>query len=269
MTSQLKLNFSFYLISSLIACSAVAGVNVVGNGGGWAELQFINQFKNSDTSVAFLLKQDWPVLKNYQSGLVQLLNDFKSQQQIQITFDSNLSSDFVVLDNHLFVNNRILYIDETHPKKIHDIAVLVIYSQLKMISFDFSEGPFYEDFSTVFNHLKVEESGYTSSFESSLLKINDLSYEFDSISKYHVLALEDAQQSYDITELLQQQLPCGEVSQWSFNQWASEKHLNLRSFYADATATCGGEGIVYRLVIQFQIDGSVLIDDQTIRVNLY
>ncbi len=269
MKNQLRLSFSFFVASIVFSLFVAAGINVVGNGGGWAELQFINQFKNSDTSVAFLLKQNWPVLNHYKIGLECLVFDFKKQQQFEITFDSDLGSDFVVKENHLFVNNRILYVDESHPKKIHEIAVLVIYAQLKMISIDYPQAQFYQDFSTVFNYLKVDESGYVSSFESSLLKINDLSYEFDLGTKYHLLALEDIKQSYDINELFAQQLPCGEISDWTFNQWGSEKHLNLRSFYADATAACAGVGNVFRLVIQFKINESVLIIEDSIQVNIY
>ncbi len=268
MRNQLKLSCSLLIAILFIGIYSTAGINVVGNGGGWAELQFITQFKNSDSTVTFLINQNWLVLKNYKSGLENLISDFKKQQQFEITFDSTMSADFVINESHLFVNNKVLYVDEGHPKKIHEIAILVIYAQLKMIGIEYAQEKFYQDFAAVFNHLKVEESGYISSFENSLLKINDLSYEFDLGTKVHLLAVEDMSHSYDITDLFPTQIPCGEISDWTFNQWGSEKHLNLRSFYSDASAACTG-GIVYRLVIQFNIGETLLIDKKSIQVNIY
>ena len=80
MRNQLKLSCSLLIAILFIGIYSTAGINVVGNGGGWAELQFITQFKNSDSTVTFLINQNWLVLKNYKSGLENLISDFKKQE---------------------------------------------------------------------------------------------------------------------------------------------------------------------------------------------
>lgn len=258
------------LFSALVAVSAMAGVSSVGNGGGLSEMHFLYFLQNSKPFLISLQKhevvQGSVSLQKEMSELLKKLSFI--QKEHRVTFSSDLGDQpFHMTSEEISVASQLLY-DGEMPRPLPLVISRALTLQM-VLALKQSERYFeyVQVFDQMLQGLKFEHELTPFGFSSTLLRVSDLRFEWEN-RKQRILSLEDVEHTYDLSELLQEALPCGQSGDWIFQNWKTYYQNQKRFFHADAQGQCGqGHFEEGKIEIRFELDekGSVKPDLLQIR----
>lgn len=259
-------------LSLLISISVNAGISNIGNGGGLAEMRVIYLHQNLDRFLRICLTAN---------NVCQLSNQTRSewqnlvQRQVKdgsyyvISFVPTLSmqSGYKVEDTQLTIASQSLYIGLEIPKQFGELLAYVIAVRQDMAGSEQSFTQNLEIATSVFKALKVEESLSLAAGLPSLIRIAQVTA-FDGQNKHFLFSIEDKDKTIDITALVGQALPCGQLSDWNFSQWNSSV-ARTGYFYGYANGLCNGQSMQKRIVIQFEVSSSYVIDASKVAIHFF
>lgn len=265
---------SFVLAVTITFSSVTAfAIRSVGNGGGLAEMRVVYLFQNLDRFLRVCLTPAnvCTIANDTYVDWIKIYSEKPSDQNdYLVSFVNDLTdvNGFVLEGMNLKISHKMLYVDLKTPKSFGDLLAFVISVKQDLMASRLSFQENLQIASAIFKDLKIEELNYKADGASSLLSLSQLKV-FDGVSKHLVMGLEDEEKTVNLSETLEKALPCGDLTEWTFNQWSSSVFSKTVYFYGSASAVCNLKHVEKRIMIKAALTTKFLVDEKSITANFF
>lgn len=261
------------LVSYLLTSLSANAIRSVGNGGGLAEMRVVYLFQNLERFLRVCLTPANVCNISNETYLdwVAIFSE-KPTEQIDyiVSFEIKLphKNGYALDGLSLKISHKMLYVDLNTPKNFNELLAFVIAVKQDLLGsrLSFEENVLIA--SRIFHDMKIEEQSHKVMGVPSLLSLSQLKV-FDGVTPHLIVGLEDEEKTINMSDLITKVLPCGEIAQWSFNQWSSFVQLRTLYFSGHATAHCNGERFDKRILLKASLTNKLLIDTDSVKVNFF
>lgn len=259
--NQLLLLFGF-----LASLEATASIRIV-RGGGLAEMLSISIHQNLNQQIRIcvqnqnLCRLSTKDLQEYQN-LYQ--NHDRIARSLQLSFVprfQNPKQIYARTQSGIALSSKLLYNNQGQALEFKNLLALMIALRLEIQG---SLNSFQTNFITaqnIWKQMQQQHQAIRASGLSSLLLVHTYQFSFMNQDQQSIY-IEDKNKTYDLSEYVARQLPCGELKSWKFQQWQTRNSGNQIFYIANAVSSCaqGRPSLIIRLELDSQehIKGSSL-----------
>jgi hypothetical protein len=215
---------------------------VVGNGGGLSEMQAIYFNEKLDSFLNLCIKSSNPCSLNSsrQNSLSMVLKNHKLDvAKIKLHFSSDLISAFETERNpgsDITFNSKKLYKSEGVPADSSYIVGLVLAARWTQYETDESLSTLIQQSIALMSKMSIQKQSEQLYPADYLFALHDYDFVINQ-NKQKAIFIEDDKMTYDLTSLIEAQIPCGLISDWEFENWQSRGNSSAVVFYSQGKAT--------------------------------
>lgn len=270
---QIRYHFISGLLLALLISPSAQAIRSVGNGGGLAEMRTIYLLQNVNRFLRICLTPanacqisngtyvDW-------SNIYDEKQTSQNDYFVSFTVDQINDKGFELNAMDLRISHQMLYTGSKTPKSFGELLAFAISVKQDIIGSPFSFRYNLDVASSVFKDMKIDESNFKVTGIASLLNLSQLKV-FDGVSQHLIMGLEDDIKTVNLSDSVTKVLPCGTLTEWSFNQWNSSVIGSFVYFHGIASAQCLGKSKANKILIKAALDSKGHIDENKISIGYY
>lgn len=266
------LKINILLIICLVGSTSLA-IRSVGNGGGLAEMRMIYFHLNLSRFLDTCLnskghcglnqseQSDWRFLS--QTNSVE-------SEKYQVDFKPHVNEKlgFHIENQKIIIGSDHLYDSNGDFKSFNQLLSLMLSIRFEMNGAKNSFETNLKKLSQIFAQFNFSDFQYQVPNVNGLFRLSILSLE----SKEKIaplIVIEDFSSSYDLNENTSLALPCGQLSDWTFDQWESSTSGRRIYLYSQGSASCLQDNQSRQILIEFDIEKNELIKPESILIRFF
>ena len=261
------------LLMFIFICSQSFAIRSVGNGGGLAEMRMIYFHLNMARFLETCLKsKEHCGLSQSEQSELKLLsqNNSVDSEKYQVDFTPHVHNTlgFVIENEKIIIGSDQLYDLNGNFKSFNQLLSLMLSVRLEISGSKNSFEANLNKLSQVFTQLNVVDFQYQVPNVHGLFRLSILNLE--STKKLDPLvAIEDFSTSYYLNEHISSALPCGQISDWTFDQWESSSASRRIYIYSEGSAFCLKANQNNKILIEFSVEKNELINPESIKIRFF